>query len=69
MTLQELIEEASIKDPVFKSKLEWYTIQRKKQPDLDWLMGWLEIVLGYEYVQAAAEEQIRQQNGQKVNKS
>lgn len=58
MTLKELIQEASEKSPKFKQKLEWYTVQRKKTPELPWLMNQLEDVLGRDYVKEAANKAI-----------
>lgn len=58
MEIKSLIEEARTKDETFKFKYDYWTIQRKKQPTLDWLMNLLEEALGREYVRQAAKAQI-----------
>lgn len=53
MSIEELVIEAR-KNKEFVFKFDYWTITRKKQPDLEWIMGLLEDTLGYDYVQEAA---------------
>jgi hypothetical protein len=58
MTIQELINEASARDPVFAKKISHRLHKRKKVPDFDWLMTQLENILGKAYLLNAAQEEI-----------
>ena len=61
MSLQDLIQEAKLKDEDFAKRMNYWLIQRKKPVDLEWLMPHLERILGKIYVANAAREYL---NGQ-----
>lgn len=58
MSLEQLVAEAR-KNKEFAFKIDYWTITRNKQPDLNWIMSLLEDTLGYDYVQDAAEAYIK----------
>ncbi len=58
MDLKQLIEEARTKDETFKFKYDYWTVTRRKQPTLDWLMDLLEDALGRSYVREQAKAYI-----------
>ena len=60
MELKSLIAEAREKDETFKFKYDYWTVTRKKQPTLNWLMELLEEALGRDYVRSAARQFIEQ---------
>lgn len=64
MDLKALIEQAREKDETFKFKYDYWTLTRKKQPTLDWLMSLLEDALGRTYVREQAQAYI---DSQKTN--
>lgn len=60
MTIKELVELACEKSSHFAFKVKWYK-QRdtpRKVIDLDWLMPQLEEILGKEFVENAAQEEL-----------
>lgn len=63
MTLKELVELACEKSIHFAAKVQWY--RERKNPrkiiDLEWLMPQLEEILGKEFVENAAQEEIEKQ--------
>lgn len=58
MGIKELISQAVAKDARFGEQIRYWILERKKSPDLDWLMHNLERILGREYVKEAAESEI-----------
>jgi hypothetical protein len=46
----ELIKEALAKSPEFTEKMQYWVHKRKKQPDPDWILKQLAIVLGEDRV-------------------
>lgn len=58
MGIKELINLAVQKDSRFGEQIRYWVLERKKNPDLDWLMHNLERILGREYVKEAAESEI-----------
>ena len=61
MSLQELINKAAEESPTFKRKFIYWTVTRKKKPELDWLMDQLEEALGAFYVREAAKQHVKVQ--------
>lgn len=61
MELKQLIEQARNEDSTFKFKYDYWTVTRKKQPTLDWLMNLLEEALGRQYVREQAQNYIDSQ--------
>jgi hypothetical protein len=60
-SIKELIQAAMKESPEFEFKYLYWTEQRRKTPDLDWLMSNLQEVLGVEYVREAAKKHIEDQ--------
>lgn len=63
MILKELVELACEKSPTFATKVQWYKDRTnpRRVIDLEWLMPQLEEILGEEFCQDAAQEEIEKQ--------
>lgn len=58
MSLKKLVYEAIQASPEFRRKYYYWTLHRRKKPDLEWLMPQLEKALGTESVENAAQAEI-----------
>ena len=61
MDIKALIAQARETNETFKFKYDYWTLTRKKQPTLTWLMDLLEDALGREYVREQAQSFIDSQ--------
>lgn len=68
MTLKELVELACEKSISFKAKVDWYKHRRHPRTEihLDWLMPHLEEVLGKDFVENAAQEELEKKETQEA---
>jgi hypothetical protein len=70
MELKDLVKKAMNESPRFREKYQWRVQTRNKAPDLNWLMRELEMALGREFVENAANLQIakaEQENAKQGN--
>lgn len=58
MKLHDLVALAKEKDPGFKKAYDYRVNTRRALPDFDWLMEGLELALGKEFLENAAQEEI-----------
>lgn len=68
MELKDLVKKAMNESPRFREKYQWRVQTRNKAPELNWLMRELEMALGREFVENAANLQIAKAEAAKDGK-